>query len=100
MAKGELLGRIDCSCCGLAKGLRVTEDKNGAPFGFCDAGCNYQMRIGGDAVRIDRFYALYPSVKRSGERDTKTLPLPDAVTEPPRKGGGLSDVLHMMGGGK
>lgn len=56
----EVLGHIDCPCCGTAKGMRITADKNGAPFGYCEANCNVQMRIGGDARRVAAFVARYP----------------------------------------
>ena len=99
MAHRDFLGRMACSCCGLENGMRVAEDKNGAPFGFCDAGCGYQSRIGGDAERIEKFHLHHPEIRRVGV----PVPVPDAVamvTAPPVKGGGLSDALRLMGGGK
>lgn len=66
MAKGELLGHIDCPCCGLIKGMRITEDKNGQPFGYCEGDCSQQLRIGGDARRVNQFYANHPHIKRPG----------------------------------
>lgn len=56
----EVLGYIDCPCCGHTKGMRITADKNGAPFGYCEANCNVQMRVGGDARRVAAFVARYP----------------------------------------
>lgn len=66
MAKGELLGRIDCPCCGTKNGMRVTEDKNAQPFGYCDATCNVQLRLGGTSYRVEKFYERYPHVRRAG----------------------------------
>lgn len=60
MAKAETLGQIDCPCCGTAKGMRITHDKNGEPFGYCEANCSGQLRIGGDKRRVAAFVALYP----------------------------------------
>ncbi|SHL45283.1 hypothetical protein SAMN05216428_102449 [Nitrosospira sp. Nsp11] len=66
MAKGDLLGKIECPCCGTPGGMRVTEDKNGQPFGYCEATCNVQMRLGGSGYRVDQFYKKYPGVRRPG----------------------------------
>ena len=59
MMARDVLGHIDCPCCGHAKGMRITADKNGAPFGYCEANCNVQMRVGGDARRVAAFVARY-----------------------------------------
>ena len=56
----EILGHIDCPTCGTAKGMRITQDKNGDPFGYCEAECSQQMRIGGDKRRVKAFAARYP----------------------------------------
>lgn len=40
--------------------MRITHDKNGEPFGFCEAECNQQMRIGGSARRVAMFVKRYP----------------------------------------
>lgn len=60
MIQKKVLGHIDCPSCGTAGGLRITHDKNGHPFGFCEATCNQQIRIGGDARRVAAFVARYP----------------------------------------
>jgi len=67
-------GRIDCPCCGHEKGMRVTADKNGKPFGFCDANCGVQLRIGGDKFREEKFKKRYPAIAASisGESVTDT----------------------------
>lgn len=56
----KTLGHIDCPSCGTAGGMRITHDKNGEPFGFCDVECNQQMRIGGSARRVALFVKRYP----------------------------------------
>ncbi len=61
----KIHGRIDCPCCGTEDGVRITEDKNGKPFGFCDAKCGVQIRIGGDAYREAEFKKHYPAIAAS-----------------------------------
>ncbi len=56
----EILGHIDCPTCGTAKGMRITHDKNGEPFGYCEDGCFAQLRIGGKARRVAAFLKMYP----------------------------------------
>lgn len=56
----EILGYIDCPSCGTVKGMRITEDKNGHPYGYCEAECSQQLRIGGDASRVEKFRTRYP----------------------------------------
>lgn len=56
----QILGHIDCPTCGTAKGMRITPDKNGDPFGFCEANCGQQLRIGGDKRRVRDFVARHP----------------------------------------
>lgn len=56
----KALGYIDCPSCGTPDGMRITHDKNGDPFGFCEAECNQQMRIGGSARRVALFVKRYP----------------------------------------
>jgi hypothetical protein len=55
-----ILGRIDCPSCGYKDGMRVTHDKNSNPFGYCDASCGQQLRIGGDPRRVRDFIARHP----------------------------------------
>jgi len=64
MATGEILGHIDCVSCGHDRGMRITEDKNGDPFGFCEANCDQQLRIGGKARRVELFYKQHPGIRR------------------------------------
>ena len=69
-------GRIDCPCCGTEGGVRITSDKNGQPFGFCDAKCGQQLRIGGDVYRVEQFYKANPAIAAA------MLEKPVTVTEP------------------
>ena len=46
--------------------MRITPDKSGAPFGYCEGDCSGQMRVGGNAARIEKFYAKNPHIKRVG----------------------------------
>lgn len=41
MAKGDLLGQMDCPLCGTAS--NVNEDKAGRPLLFCRHGCKLQL---------------------------------------------------------
>lgn len=90
----EILGHIDCPHCGHEKGMRITPDKSGAPFGYCEANCNGQMRVGGNARRVESFYAKHPNVKRPAGQEVAT-PEPEKIApkkaapvetaQPPRK---------------
>lgn len=60
MKQREILGHIDCPTCGTRGGMRITADKNGEPFGFCEANCGQQLRIGGDKRRVKDFVARHP----------------------------------------
>jgi hypothetical protein len=57
---GKTLGHIDCPTCGTHKGMRITHDKNGDPFGYCEVTCSQQMRIGGEKSRVRRFIERFP----------------------------------------
>lgn len=76
---GPVLGHIDCPSCGTSKGMRITHDKNGAPFGYCEATCSQQLRIGGDADRVRRFVARHPW---AAAPVTGTAPAPAAAPAP------------------
>lgn len=56
----DVLGYIDCPSCGTSDGMRITHDKNAEPFGFCEAECNQQLRIGGSPRRVALFVKRYP----------------------------------------
>jgi hypothetical protein len=82
----QILGHIDCPTCGTAKGMRITHDKNGEPFGYCEAECSQQMRIGGDARRVRKFVERHPWAAAPGT-GTGTAPpsAPAPVTAPQPK---------------
>lgn len=103
-----VLGHIDCPTCGTAKGMRITHDKNGDPFGYCEAECNQQMRIGGDKRRVSAFLARYPwaagadPVTDTGEKpapapQAKPVPAP-APAKPAKPRSAFDDALAMLGG--
>jgi hypothetical protein len=77
----EILGHIDCPTCGTVGGMRITHDKNVEPFGYCEAECSQQMRIGGDARRVRKFVERHPWAAAPG---TGTAPpsAPAPVTAP------------------
>lgn len=78
----EILGHIDCPTCGTAKGMRITHDKNGEPFGYCEAECNQQMRIGGDKRRVKAFAARYPWAMPPAVPVTAPAPAPAPEAKP------------------
>ena len=83
--RGGVLGRIDCPCCGYAQGMRITKDKNGHPFGFCDAECRVQMRIGPDPDRVAAFARRFPWAYPGGaEKKPDALGAAVAAGMPPR----------------
>lgn len=111
MAIREVLGHIDCPTCGTKAGMRITHDKNGEPFGYCEAQCNQQMRIGGDKRRVAAFVARYPWAAGKAEAPTPaptpapaTAPVakpkaaaPAPTPAPAKPRNGLSDALKFLG---
>jgi len=89
-------GRIDCPCCGTKYGVRITADKNGHPFGFCDANCGLQLRIGGDAYRVEQFYKHNPSIAavmlEKPVTVTEPKPAPAPTEKPKNTGFSLEDL--------
>lgn len=108
MAKDrEILGHIDCPTCGTAKGMRITHDKNGDPFGYCEAECNQQMRIGGDKRRVKSFLARYPwaagaaPVTDTAPAPAKAEPEPaPAPTPKPAPRNAFDDAVKFLSGGR
>ncbi len=108
MAKDRnILGHIDCPTCGTAKGMRITHDKNGDPFGYCEAECGQQLRVGGDKRRVRQFVERYPFAGAVTVTDTAPAPAPTPeakpVTEakpapPPKPRSPFEDALKMLGG--
>lgn len=74
-----VLGRMDCPCCGTKDGMRFTKDKNGAPFGFCDAVCGVQLRIGGSPYRVEKFTAAHPDIVGGEPAAPVTVTVPEPV---------------------
>lgn len=115
-----ILGHIDCPTCGTAKGMRIKPDRNGDPFGYCEAECGQQLRIGGDPRRVRDFVRRYPWAGKPAPEPV-TAPaspappaplqekIPVTVTElqgqathhgPVKKRSALEDALVMLGGKK
>lgn len=79
MSEKNTLGHIDCPACGTAKGMRITHDKNGEPFGYCEDGCFAQLRIGGKARRVAAFLKMYPWAAGKAEPAAQAPAAPEAV---------------------
>lgn len=87
--------------------MRITRDKNGDPFGYCESTCNQQMRVGGNAHRVGLFMKRYPWA--AGQTAEPKAPV--SVTEPKEaqkqeqetkqssapKGGSLGEALAAWG---
>lgn len=80
----EILGYIDCPHCGEGSRMRITPDKSGAPFGYCEE-CNGQLRIGGNARRVESFYARNQGVKRPGQAAEIAPPATSTAAAPEKK---------------
>ena len=79
----ETLGHITCPACGTANAMRVTHDKNGEPFGYCEDGCNAQLRIGGKPRRVAAFLKLYPwAAGKAAPTAPTPAPAPEAAPAP------------------
>jgi hypothetical protein len=98
MKTQTVLGRIDCKGCGTPNGMRITHDKNMEPFGFCDAECGLQMRIGGNKRRVELFiknnpWAAAPGAKNPGEAAPGQTPDKPAAARPAAKASKQKPVL-------
>lgn len=107
----EILGHIDCPACGTKAGMRISPDKNGEPFGYCEATCSAQLRIGGDKARVAAFVARYPwakppaaapvttpgTVPAPAKPAAKPKPEPAPVPAPAPKRAGPFDILGAFG---
>ncbi len=78
MKDRTILGHIDCPTCGMTNAMRITPDKNGDPFGYCEANCGQQLRIGGDRRRVRDFFARYPTIERRADDAPAPAPEPKA----------------------
>lgn len=106
----EVLGHIDCPTCGTKAGMRITHDKNGEPFGYCEAHCNQQMRIGGDKRRVALFVGLFPWAAGAApvtvtattpEKKAAPAAKPEPVATPApekKKRSSFDDALQFLGG--
>lgn len=83
MTDGKLLGHINCPYCGTVGGMRVRPDKNGAPFGFCEASCDGQLRVGGKARRVDAFLKLHPNIAKAMHLEPEKAPVTVTATKAP-----------------
>ena len=93
--KKIIYGRITCPHCHMPDGMRVTADKNGQPFGFCDANCGGQLKIGGNPYRVNKFFEAHPGIatamKGEPEQSEKAPEIP--VTGTGQKSGFSLDQL-------
>lgn len=80
----KVIGYIDCPACGTVGGMRVTHDKNGEPFGFCEAECSAQLRIGGNPRRLAAFLKKHPWAA-GGAPEAKPAPVPEPEPKPAQK---------------
>lgn len=106
MKQVQVLGHIDCPTCGTVGGMRITHDKNGHPFGYCEAECSQQLRIGGDARRVRKFLARFPwaagtEAAPAAAPVTATAPAPASKPVPvPKKAAPrspMADALAFLG---
>ncbi len=106
----EILGYIDCPTCGTDDGMRITRDKNGHPFGWCEKSCGQQLRVGPDPRRVRDFFKLYPQL--TGRTDepatakparsapapvTETIIPPAPAAAPAKKRNSFDDVAAIFG---
>lgn len=103
MKDKTVMGHMDCICCGGKGTVRVTRDKNGEPFGFCENdACFMQYRIGGRPARVATFRKRFPWA--AGTQEAATAPAAQPVAAPvtapvpkpaaPKRGGaGVFDAL-------
>lgn len=81
-------GRISCPHCHMIDAMRITADKNGQPFGFCDLNCGGQLKIGGNPFRVNKFFEAHPGIAKAmkGEQEPERTPeiqaeIPVTVTD-------------------
>jgi hypothetical protein len=96
MAK-EILGRMDCAICGMKDGVKVTADKNGHPFGYCDGQCGQQYRIGPDPARVALFFLGHPHITPPAP---VTVPVPAAPPPDPSPPAAVSSSADTVAASK
>ena len=102
MSANRVKGHIDCPTCGTKGAMRITHDKNGDPFGFCEAGCNQQMRIGGSAHRVAAFVRRFPWAAKPASEPEAAAPEAAKPTPPkpaPKRATGAGFFDSLLGGG-
>jgi hypothetical protein len=95
----EILGHIDCPSCGTAKGMRITHDKNGEPFGYCEAECGQQLRVGGDRYRVKAFLARFPWAAKTAPAPAEpvTVEVKEPAPAPAKPRSAFDDALKILG---
>lgn len=83
----KIYGHINCPHCGHENGMRITADKHGEPFGFCEANCDGQLRIGGKPRRVAEFFKKHPAIAQAMQQKPVTvtaqdLPAPAVTAQP------------------
>ncbi|MBL8506368.1 MAG: hypothetical protein JNJ51_08425 [Methylobacillus glycogenes] len=82
MADKSILGHINCPYCGTQGGMRITLDKNESPFGFCEANCDGQLRIGGKPRRVAAFLKLHPHIAQAMQPKPAENPVTVTAAKP------------------
>jgi hypothetical protein len=98
--KRPVLGHIDCPACGTVAGMSITHDRNGEPYGYCEANCDAQLRIGGKARRVAAFIARYPWAKGEDvtpepKKTADPVPEPEQVVPKPKKSAFAQVLEHL-----
>jgi len=91
-----IYGHINCPSCGTVGGVRITKDKNGEPFGFCEAKCEVQIRFGGKPYRVNEFKRNYPAIAAamSAEAVTGTEKPAAPIAEKPAQPAQPAQAVH------
>lgn len=107
----DILGYINCPSCGTQHGMRITRDKNGHPFGWCEKSCGQQLRVGPEPRRIRDFMKLYPQLSSRADEPkaavtaeplevppvTLPKPQPPAAPKPAKKRSAFEEGLSILG---
>jgi hypothetical protein len=78
--------------------MRITHDKNEEPFGFCDANCGVQLKIGGRLMRVRAFINRYSwAAKKEVTPTEKPVTVTESVKPSEKKRASFADALGMLG---
>jgi hypothetical protein len=84
--------------------MRITHDKNGDPFGYCEAECGQQLRVGGDRYRVKAFLARFPWAKTAPAPAPAPAPAEPVMVEvkeqtpaPAKPRSAFDDALKILG---